>query len=56
MPDHPGVPVYLRIGSNDEHHLGDLHSREAMPALLRTAADAFERGLSIPEPTDDQEH
>ncbi len=49
MPDRPGVPVFLRIGDNDEHHLGDLHARDAMPALLRTAADAFERGLSLPD-------
>ncbi len=49
MPEHPGVPVYLRIGDNDEHCLGLLHSRDAMPDLLRTAANEFERGLSVPD-------
>ncbi len=48
MADHPGVPVYLRIGDNDEHRIGLLHSRDAMPDLLRTAA-AFERGLGVPD-------
>ncbi len=55
MPDQPGVPVFLRIGDNAEHHLGDLHTRDAMPALLRTAADAFERGLSLPDNRTDHE-
>ncbi len=55
MADQPGIPVYMRIGDNEEHRLGLLHTRDAMPALLRTAADAFERGLSLTEPTDHEE-
>ena len=56
MAEQPGVPVFLRIGDNDEHHLGDLCTSDAMPALLRHAADQFERGLTVPtDQPDDQE-
>jgi hypothetical protein len=56
VADQPGIPVFMRIGDNEEHHLGDLHTRDAMPALLRHAADQFERGLAVPDPTTDEEH
>lgn len=55
MASEPRIPVFMRIGDNDERKIGDLDTRDAMPSLLRHAADQFERGLTIPEPTTDEE-
>lgn len=53
MPE-SGAPVYLRIGDNDEQELGRLDTAAAMPHLLRTAADHFERRLAVSDQTDDR--